>query len=60
MDNRSQEFLAKAKDILKKITFSGGEGYIIGSSVLKIINEEISIRKKKLFFIYRINLSKKY
>lgn len=40
MDNRSQEFLAKAKDILKKITFSGGEGYIIGSSVLKIINEE--------------------
>lgn len=40
MDNRSQEFLAKAKDILKKITFSGGEGYIIGPSVLKIINEE--------------------
>ena len=63
MDNRSQEFLSKAKDILKKITSSGGEGYIIGSCVFKIINEEnldnitiyLNIEERLIYELFKDN-----
>lgn len=40
MDEKSQEKVSKAKEILRKITSAGGEAYIIGESVFHIINGE--------------------
>lgn len=38
MDNRSREYVVKGREILTKITSLGGESYIIGECVFKIIN----------------------
>lgn len=63
MNERSQEMVLKAKEILKKITFSGGEAYIIGEAVFHIINGEniekmdiySNIDEKELYSIFSEN-----
>lgn len=57
MNPKSQEFVLKAKDILKKITFSGGEAYIIGKSVFNIIND-IDLDKIDIYLNLDINVLK--
>ena len=36
--NQNQELIKKAKEILKKVQASGGEAFIIGETIFKLIN----------------------
>lgn len=63
MNERSQEMILKAKEILKKITSAGGEAYMIGECVFHIIKGEdvekmdiySNIDEKELYTIFSEN-----